>query len=126
LVANINGKVTKLHRFLLDPEPGAVIDHINGDPSDNRRCNLRLCSAKENSRNTKASRSSRTGVVGVKIVQSGKFVAQIMVDRKMIILGTFDTLDAAAEARKQAEQRYFGEYAPSSSRTSTSTQGMDA
>lgn len=126
LVANINGKVTKLHRFLLEPEPGVIVDHINGDPSDNRRCNLRLCSAKDNSRNTKATYSSKTGVVGVKVVPSGKFVAQIMVNRKMIILGTFDTLQAAAEARKRAEQLYFGEFAPSISRTSTSTHGNDA
>lgn len=124
LVANIRGKVTKLHRYLLQPDAEFVIDHINGDPSDNRRCNLRLCSRKENARNSAPSRSSKTGIVGVKIVSSGKYVAQIMVDRKQIILGTFDTLEAASEARKQAEQHYFSEFSPTISRTSTSTPGM--
>lgn len=32
LVANINGKNTKLHRYLLSPEPSVIIDHINGNP----------------------------------------------------------------------------------------------
>ena len=126
LVANIDGKVTKLHRYLLRPEAGIVIDHINGDPTDNRRCNLRLCTPKENSRNSAPTKSSKTGVVGVKIVPSGKYVAQIMVNRKNILLGTFDTLEEAAEARRQAETKYFGDYAPTASRTVTSTLGAES
>ena len=41
----------KMHRMILDAKPGEVVDHINGDPLDNRRENLRLCTLKENSRN---------------------------------------------------------------------------
>lgn len=124
LVANIRGKITRLHRYLLCPDPGAVVDHINGDPSDNRRINLRICSVADNTRNSAPSKNSRTGVIGVKRVPNGKYVAQIMVNRKQIILGTFETLTEAAEARREAEKLYFGEFSPSTSRTDTSTPGM--
>lgn len=125
IVANIHGTVTPIHRFLLNPPERLFVDHINGDPSDNRRCNLRICTPKDNSRNCAPTYSSKTGVVGVKIVKSGKYVAQIMVDRKMIILGTFDTLSEAAAVRADAEQRYFGEFAPSTSRIETTVLGVD-
>lgn len=124
LVANINHRVVKLHRYLLEPEVGVVIDHINGDPADNRRCNLRICSNAENCRNCKPSKNSKTGVVGVKIKKNGNFSAYIMVNRKYITLGCFHTLEEAAKARKEAEIRYFGEFAPTLSRTSTTTRGV--
>lgn len=118
LVSNINGKVTKMHRFLLNAEPGQTIDHINGDSSDNRRSNLRFCSVKDNSRNAALCKKSQTGVTGVKQTESGKYVAKIMVNRKHIHIGTFPTLEEARIARIEAERYYFGEFAPSNSRPS--------
>lgn len=41
----------KLHRFLLRPPPGIEVDHINHDGLDNRRCNLRLVTQRENQQN---------------------------------------------------------------------------
>ena len=116
LVANIRGKVVKLHRYLLQPLPGQIVDHINGDPSDNRRCNLRICTPRENSRNSRAAWNNKTGIVGVRIVNGTRYVAQITVNRKTITLGSFPTLELAAAARAEAEKRYFGEFAPSTSR----------
>lgn len=42
------GSGIQLHRLLLDAPAHLQIDHINGDKLDNRRCNLRLCTASEN------------------------------------------------------------------------------
>ena len=42
-----------LHRFLLGLEPGdpRKVDHINHDPLDNRRCNIRICTHQQNHQN---------------------------------------------------------------------------
>ena len=121
LVANINGSVTKLHRYLLSPGKGVLVDHINGDPKDNRRENLRVCKPKDNSRNAKK-KSEHSIICGVQKKSNGKYRARIMVDRNEIALGTFDTVEEAIEARRQAEIKYFGDYSPMSSRK-TSTRG---
>ncbi len=42
-----------LHRFLMNAGKGDLIDHINGDSLDNRRCNLRFCDKTVNNRNRK-------------------------------------------------------------------------
>lgn len=40
--AHINDKVKLLHRYLLNYDRKDVIDHINNNPLDNRKCNLRI------------------------------------------------------------------------------------
>lgn len=111
-VANIKGKVTRISRFLLDPTAGMVIDHINGDPTDNRRCNLRACTPKENARNARKPRSNESGTLGVSKTSTGRYRARIMVDRKEVCLGIFDTIDEAKRARQEGELKYYGEFAP--------------
>lgn len=46
--AIVNGKDTLLHRFVLRPPSDLCVDHINGNPLDNRRDNLRMCTRGEN------------------------------------------------------------------------------
>lgn len=43
--------VIQLHRFIMMPPENMVIDHINHNRMDNRRCNLRICTQRENSNN---------------------------------------------------------------------------
>ena len=52
-------------------------------------------------------KNSRTGIKGVSTTKSGKYRAHIMVGGKQIHLGNFDTLEAAAEARRLGEEKYF-------------------
>ena len=50
-----------LHRLLMDAPKGMIVDHKNGDPLDNRCCNLRICTHAENMRNSKVRSSSKSG-----------------------------------------------------------------
>ena len=54
-----------LHRLILDAPPGKHVDHINGDTLDNRKCNLRLCSIRENLLNRGPNKNNTSGYKGV-------------------------------------------------------------
>lgn len=115
-VANMNGKVVRLSRFILGvDDKEIVVDHINGNISDNRKANLRRCTQKENARNCKR-QYSKSGITGVRKTKYGKYSARIVVDRKEIYLGTYKSKEEAEHARKEAEVKYFGEFAPTLSR----------
>lgn len=80
------------------------IDHINGDPSDNRIANLRDVPKSINSRNKPSkqpSRSGRTGVIWD--AERRKWAARIKIDRQHYNLGRFDNLSDAVAAREEAE-----------------------
>lgn len=78
--------------------PNGSIDHINGDPTDNRIANLRDVTHEVNMQNRrKPSRTNKTGYLGVSPHQ-GKFVAGLSVDGRRRYLGIFDTPEAAHEA----------------------------
>jgi len=113
LVANVNYKVTKLHRYILDAPPDLVVDHINGNPKDNRVINLRLCSNLENTKNVSIQANNKLGYPGIRKTKDNKFNARITYNRKEIHLGNYPTLQDAISARKLAEVKYYGEFAPS-------------
>jgi len=48
--ANIDGRRVYLHRFLMGEPVGFVVDHIDGDPLNNCRSNLRIVTHRENAR----------------------------------------------------------------------------
>jgi hypothetical protein len=88
------------------------VDHKNGDPLDNRRCNLRLCNSRQNAWNHKIASNNTSGVTGVfQIKKSGRWLAHITVNRVKIRLGNFILKEDAIRARREAELRYFGEFA---------------
>jgi hypothetical protein len=104
------GKAIKAHRlaWLLHTGafPNGVIDHINGDKTDNRISNLRDTTTTENGRNRKQSRTNLSGVTGVHWRKDGVWQAQIRVNGKTLHLGRYRSLECAAAARKDAERLY--------------------
>ena len=52
-------------------------------------------------------KANKTGYAGV-YLKDGKYAAQINVNKTRIHLGTFDTIDDAASARRDAELKYWG------------------
>lgn len=103
-------KWVRLHRFLMEPEDGFVIDHRDGDTLNNRRSNLRVATRQENDKNRRLQKNSSTGLKGVSAVGKG-FSASIRVDRKSRSLGTFRTAIEAALAYDAAALAHFGEFA---------------
>lgn len=100
-----------LHRFLMNPDKNMVVDHIDGDTMNNRKSNLRVCETKENLRNSKMRINNTSGHKGVIWYKNtNKWVAYIMVDYKHKTLGYFDDIEDAIKTRKNAEEKYFGEY----------------
>lgn len=103
-----------LHRFLINPPDDMYVDHINGNPLDNRKENLRIVTPKQNSKN----RTSNTGkipYIGVKYAGSPhglkKYVAAITPDKVRITLGYYYTAEEAALARDLAAKELWGEHA---------------
>lgn len=93
--------------------PTNHIDHINRNRSDNRIVNLRDCLPANNSKNQTVRKKNKTGILGVGFCKTRrKFYSDIGVGSKTIHLGRFDTLEEAAIVRKEAETKYFGEFAP--------------
>ncbi len=88
-------------------------DHINKNPMDCRKENLRHATQQENMRNISLQKNNSSGVTGVGIhKQTGKWRARIMVDYKEIGLGLFNNKNDAIRARLRAEIKYFGDFAP--------------
>lgn len=91
-----------LHRFLMRPPLGMVIDHINGDGLDNRRRNLRVCEQAVNCLNKVAERHNLLGR-GVQAVAAGKFAAQLTHRGRNLHLGRYLTKEEAAAAVQGAK-----------------------
>jgi hypothetical protein len=107
----VNGKGhALLHRLIMGvTDPKIIVDHINHDPLDNRKANLRLCTSAENTRNSRNSKS-KSGFKGVRPHRK-KWEARITHNNKQIYLGAFVTPQAAAEAYDKKAIELFGVFA---------------
>lgn len=110
----LRGVKYRAHRvawaFTHNEWPKGEIDHINQIKWDNRIANLRDVNGLENHRNQSRLKNNTTGVNGVTFEKSRaspkKYRAVIRVKNRWHHLGYFLTLDAAAAARAEADQRF--------------------
>ena len=100
-----------LHRFLLDAPVGTEVDHIDGDPKNNRRANLRLCLRADNSKNQRKRSDNTSGFKGVSWhKQKRRWHAQIKINGKNNHIGYFETTAEASLAYQEAAGFLFGEF----------------
>lgn len=102
-----------MHRLILNVTDAIVfVDHIDGNGLNNQRSNLRACSNAENLMNRPANKNNTSGFKGVILDKTnGKWIAQIMLKRKHIGLGSYSNKIDAAKAYNDAAKIYFGEFA---------------
>jgi hypothetical protein len=103
----VNSKLQYAHRlawmYMYGSFPDGNIDHINGNPSDNRICNLRLVNQSQNMQNIKKFKNNTSGYKGVTWRKdTKKWTAQIWKNSKRYGLGCFDSAEDAYEAYCQA------------------------
>lgn len=97
-----------LHVALMEPGPGLVVDHRDGDGLNCRRSNMRVCTQGENLKNKRARK--RDLPKGVCLVR-GRYLATIMSDGVVHRLGLFSDVNEAAAAYREAALRLHGEFA---------------
>lgn len=105
---NIASRVRKAHRlawlYVHGRWPACHLDHVNGNPGDNRIANLRECTAAENQQNKARSCTNSSGHTGVTWHRPNrKWVAQISVGGRKRCLGYFHDKDDAAAAYRSAK-----------------------
>ena len=125
VVAFINKQYIYLHRFLLQTKKGEYGDHKNHNPLDNRRSNIRIVTMSQNSMNSKIQSNNTSGIRGVVYLEKEKYGigikgnilyrsehwrAYIYLNKKKINLGRHKTKEEAIKVRKEAEEKYFGEF----------------
>lgn len=100
-------------RWIMQPPPGMVVDHISGDTLDNRRANLRVCTQAQNLANGRSHSDSRSKYRGVSWKErEGSWRAQISIGgQRSRFLGQWPTEEDAALAYDQAAREQYGEYA---------------
>jgi hypothetical protein len=91
----------------MQPPPGALVDHVNGDTLDNRRENLRVATHAENSQNK---RKISKGFKGV-YERRGHWIASIAACGTRVRLGSFATPEEAAMAYDDGARKWHGPFA---------------
>lgn len=100
----------RIHRIILNVPDNIIVDHINHNKDDNRKCNIRIATHSQNSQNC-VYKSTKNGVVGLRKTKNG-WSARIKTNGRDKYIGSFKTKEEAIKARLLAEKKYFDEFAP--------------
>lgn len=104
----VDGTPYLLHRVIWYMQTGSwpdIIDHINGDATDNRWENLRNVSNEESQKNLARQARNKTGITGVRLLR-GSYVACISDKNEQISLYCGKDFFEACCRRKSAENAY--------------------
>ena len=113
VIENNKKKSVFLHRLIMD-FPNKIIDHIDRNPLNNKRNNLRLVTEQQNHHNFSRGFDNTSGYIGVSNTDNKiDWRARIVYNGREHHLGTFQNKKEAIIARLKAELKYFGkDFAP--------------
>lgn len=97
----------RFHKLVTGTTAEVIIDHIDRNKLDNRKCNLRIATASVNAINRGLQSNNTSGHKGVRLNKHGSWVASITVNKKHIYIGSFKTKEEAVKARELAEEKYY-------------------
>src|SRR3990167_7768846 len=117
-------RIKLTHHVMGLPKAGCGWDHANGNNLDNRRCNLREATQRQNSQNMRVRRihnrqrpktSKYKGVsfslIHKRYIPTKPWRSRIRLNGELINIGWFKTEEEAAIAYNNAASKYFGEFA---------------
>lgn len=109
-------KTIWLHRLVMDiaDDCNIIIDHIDRNPKNNRKYNLREANNQTNTFNMSIAKNNKSGFIGVYYnSKRNKWEAYITFNYKKRNLGSYDNKIDAIKTRLRAEIKYFGvDFAP--------------
>jgi hypothetical protein len=104
-------RTVKMHRFLMAPQEGQLVDHRDGNGLNNVRCNLRVATHPQNMWNRRKPRGGKAGLVGVHWDNDRKkWAAVIQVNGKVRRLGRFETPEEGHQAYIEAARQLQGKF----------------
>jgi len=111
----IEGRMYQAHQlawlYMMGKWCSVMIDHRDGNPSNNRWTNLRPASVSQNNANRRLHRNNKCGFKGVVRNRWGRFIASIYKNGQRRHLGMFATAEEAHAAYVAAARKLFGEFA---------------
>ena len=115
LRTSIDGKGYMCHRlawlYVHGEFPEEYIDHINGNKSDNRICNLREATNKQNQKNRKVQANNKTGYRCVSYHKhNNRYIAAMQIDGKSSYIGSYATPLEASDAYEERAKIQDGEF----------------
>lgn len=114
---NWKGRELFLHRFIMglpqeyDKETMLIAEHKNGNRLECLENNLRICKKNLNPINCKIYKNNTSGYKGISWLERlNKWQVNLQYKKEKIYLGVYENLEDAIKFRKEAEEKYFGEY----------------
>lgn len=98
-----------MHRQLMSPPKGMVVDHIDRSKTNNQRSNLRICTSEQNRYNTAP--RNKLKLKGINQLRNGMYEVKVRHNGTLIHIGQFDSVAAAVYAYNHHATRLQGEYA---------------
>lgn len=98
----------RFHKLVTGTTAEVIIDHINRNKLDNRKCNLRIATASVNAINRGLQSNNTTGYKGVYFDKRRRvWKAWVKVYGKLITLGSYPKKEEAIAARQAGEEKYY-------------------